>query len=104
MYTEDNLNEMGCEQLVFIASSGFGLNLDEFDAGGGFLKDQPQIQAILAKQDEVVRSLPPGLIDQALVAVQRARDNILILKHKESNFYWIATVPQWMGERDSDFE
>jgi len=96
MYTREQLEEMGMSELALVAGcSGYQLNLDDYDLGDdlgdGFADDKRLIDDILAKQQAIVDSLPPNLLEAAKLLAKVKKDYVSILRLKDTETYCFAT-------------
>lgn len=85
MLTKEYLER--AEDLFMIASS-IGLDTYGYDDNyeeTGLINDERLISDILAKQGEIVCSLPPGLFEEAIAQSDELREEVYILK-KDSTY------------------
>jgi hypothetical protein len=96
MYTREQLEEMDMGTLALIAGcSGYQLNLDDYDLGGGFVDDKRLVDDILSKQQAIVNALPPNLLEAARTLSNVKRDFISILRLNGTEIYCLATPQEY---------
>ena len=65
MLTKQYLETVDFSTLCMIAADHFGLELDKYEDDGFALDSEKLSNEILAKQQEIVSALPPGVFEEA---------------------------------------
>lgn len=85
MLTKEYLDQLDFSTLYLIAADRFRLELHRYENENRLIDCDRLIADVLEQQEKVVRSLPTGLLEEAIAKSNELREEVYILK-KDSTY------------------